>query len=85
MSLLRHSRVAALLTKLGWVPVANPGLIGKGLNYAWKKKMPIIGAGLVAGATGMGVNDALNRSRAGATPEWVEHSRNRGVPAAPKF
>jgi hypothetical protein len=78
MSLLRHSRIAATLTKIALPLKAIGGAI-------WRNKMPIAGTALVAGMTGAGVSNALNRSRAGATPEWVEYSRNRGVPAAPKF
>ena len=78
MSLLRRSRVASTLSK---VALSLKPLGG----FLWKHKMPLAGTALVAGTTGAGVKGALDRSRAGATPEWVEYSRNRGVPTAPQF
>jgi hypothetical protein len=82
MSLLRTSRLASALSKLAWAPTSLGGKVLKGL---WNNKMLVGGTALTAGVTGAGVNQALDRSRAGATPEWVAYSRNRGVPAAPQF
>jgi len=79
MSLLRRSRLAAVLSKQA------AGIGGRLLKGLWANKMPIAGTALVAGVSGAGVNKALDRSRAGATPEWVAYNRNRGVPAAPQF